>query len=165
MKKYEILLAFLILFITTPILFSRNESTLKAGDIVFISLKTQNNDGFSILTNVSLPPNTIIRFTDSEWNGDYFHYGEGDLIWYSGDKITEAGSTITFTHVNKEPSVSIGKLSGSMAISKEEDAVFAYIGNYRMPTSIISAAANVEEGFGTLIKTNLELGYTAFIFP
>jgi hypothetical protein len=164
-KKFEILFAFFILFITAPILLSRNETSLQAGDLVFVSLKTQNKDGFVIHTNVTLAANTIIRFTDSEWNGDYFHYGEGDLVWNSGENITEAGSIIEFTNVNLEPSASLGKLSGFMAISKEEDAVFAYIGNYRMPTKFISAAANEEEGFGTLIKTDLELGSSAFLLP
>ncbi|MFB1021130.1 MAG: hypothetical protein QMC40_00005, partial [Vicingaceae bacterium] len=62
------------------------------------------------------------------------------------------------------PLVSIGNIYGSMRISKKKDAIFAYIGNDRMPTKILAACANDKLGFGTLINTNLTKGSTAIVF-
>jgi hypothetical protein len=51
-----------------------------------------------------------------------------------------------------------------MRISKKKDAIFAYIGNDRMPMKILAACANDKLGFGTLINTNLTKGTTAIVF-
>jgi hypothetical protein len=53
---------------------------------------------------------------------------------------------------------------GTMRISKKKDAIFAYIGNERMPVKILAACANDKLGFGTLINTNLTNGTTAIVF-
>ncbi len=141
-----------------------NENSLKVGDISFVSMNSSDNDGFSISTSVNLLPRTKIHFTDSEWNGNYFGFDESDILWETGNDTINANSVIKFTNINSLPLVSIGNMYGTMRISKKKDAIFAYIGNERMPVKILAACANDKLGFGTLINTNLTNGTTAIVF-
>lgn len=143
----------------------KKEIALKTGDISFISLKSTNNSGFSIITFVNLPPKTKIHFTDSEWNGNHFGSDENDILWKTGKNAIQAGSIINFTNLDSNPSVTYGVLFGSMKISKKNDAIFAYLGYEKMPIKFLAAVANDELGYGTLINTNLVDGKTAITYP
>lgn len=142
----------------------RNDIKLQTGCISFISLNSTKNDGFEIITNVDIPPKTKVHFTDSEWNGNHFGFDENDITWFTGEKIIKAKSLIRFTNLNSNASVSVGTLKGSMKISKKEDAIFAYLGDKRMPDIFLAAIANIELGYGTLMNTGLIDGETAIIY-
>ncbi|WP_027065370.1 hypothetical protein [Maribacter sp. Hel_I_7] len=141
--------------------FNSTNNLLKTGSISFVSMQSTNNDGFSIRTNVDISPNLKIRFTDSEWNGNHFGFDENDLIWINGNEVIPANTIINFTNLNSKASVSNGRIQGSMGISKQNDAVFAYLGDKRMPTIFLAAITNNEPGYGTLINTGLINGKTA----
>ncbi len=142
------------------------EATLRTGDISFISFKSTNEDGFAIITFVDLPPGTKIRFIDSEWNGNHFGFDENDVLWQTGDKLIEAGSVISFMDLNSEQSsVDHGKILGTMNLSSKKEAIFAYVGDERMPTKFLAACANNSIGYKTLINTDLVEGQTAITYP
>jgi hypothetical protein len=138
-------------------------TNIKPGDIIFSSLKSMRNDGFSIKTLVEIPPNFKIHFTDSEWNGNNFGFDESDITWKNGNEPIPVNSEIYFVNLNSNPKVSKGEIYGSMKISRTNDAIFAYIGQKRMPEKIIAACANNEISFGTLLNTGLIKGNTAKI--
>lgn len=142
----------------------RNDILLQTGCISFISINSTKDDTFEIITNVNIQPKTKIRFTDSEWNGNHFGFDENDITWLTGDRIIKAESVVSFTNLNSNASVSVGTVSGSMRLSEKEDAIFAYLGDKRMPTIFLAAVANNELGYGTLINTGLINGETAIIF-
>lgn len=143
---------------------SKTDILLKSGCISFISMESTKNDGFVIRTNVDISPNSKIRFTDSEWNGNHFGFDENDITWINGDKNIPAGTIINFTNLNSKASVSYGTIKGSMQLSKENEAIFAYLGDKRMPTIFLAAMANNELSYGTLINTGLINGKTAITF-
>lgn len=165
MKKLKVILALTLLTLSLLIIKPKNnQKSLMPGDISFISMQSHNNDGFVIITSVSLPPNTKIHFTDSEWNGNHFGFDESDIIWKTGNDTIQANTIIKFMNLNSNPTVSTGNIYGSMKISEKQDAIFAYTGNARMPIKIIAACANNDLSFGTLINTNLTKGSTAILF-
>ncbi len=166
MKVLKVILILSLLIIILFIDLKRNDIFLQTGCISFISINSTNNDndGFEIIANVNIPPKTKIRFTDSEWNGNHFGFDENDITWLTGNRIIKAQSVISFTNLNSNASVSVGTLSGSMRLSKKEDAIFAYLGDKRMPTIFLAAITNNEQGYGTLINTGLINGKTAIIF-
>lgn len=165
MKELKAISVLILLVISVLIIeIKSNENSLKVGDISFVSMNSSDNDGFSISTSVNLLPRTKIHFTDSEWNGNYFGFDESDILWETGNDTINANSVIKFTNINSLPLVSIGNMYGTMRISKKKDAIFAYIGNERMPVKILGACANDKLGFGTLINTNLTNGTTAIVF-
>lgn len=142
------------------------ETTLRTGDIAFTSFKSTNKDGFSIVTFVNLPPRTKIRFTDSEWNGNRFGLDENEILWVTGDNAIKTGAIVNFNDLNSStPSVTYGRIYGSMNLSSKSEAVFAYIGHKKMPTKFLTACANDKTGYQTLINTNLENGKTAIMYP
>ena len=143
---------------------SKTDTLLRSGCISFISMESTKNDGFVIRTNVDISPNSKIRFTDSEWNGNHFGFDENDITWINGTKIIPAGTVIHFTNLNAKAAVSRGTIMGSMSLSQEKDAIFAYIGDQRMPTKFLAAMANNELGYGTLLNTGLVKGQTAITF-
>ena len=165
MKELKVLFVLALLILSLLALkIKSNERSLKVGSISFKSMKSENSDGFSIITSVNILPRTKIHFTDSEWNGNHFGFDESNILWETGNDTISAKSIIKFINLNAIPSVSIGNVYGSMEISKKKDAVFAYTGDERMPIKILAACANNELGFGTLLNTNLTKGTTARIF-
>lgn len=127
-------------------------------------MKSTSHNGFAIRTYVNIPPKTKIRFTDSEWNGNRFGFDENDIIWKTGAEIIRAGSIVNFTNLDSNASVTDGTVFGSMKLSKKNDAIFAYLGDKRMPIKFLAAIANNELGFGTLMNTGLINGKTAITF-
>lgn len=165
MKNIRFVLALPLLIALLP-LFDGKESRalIEIGDIEFVSLKSSGGDGFTIQTNIDIPVNTHIHFSDSEWNGNHFGADENTLFWNSGTNIIPSGTLISFHNLNSTPKVSKGNLKGQMNISKNNDAVFAFFGSPRLPTQFLAAAANDTSAFGTLLNTKLRLGQTARIF-
>ncbi|WP_299224155.1 hypothetical protein [uncultured Aquimarina sp.] len=165
MKELKIISVFIILIIILSVInLNKTDTLLKSGSISFISMESKKNEGFVIRTNMDISPNSKIRFTDSEWNGNRFGFDENDITWINGDKIIPAGTIINFININYKASVSYGTIRGSMRLSKENDAIFAYIGGKRMPTIFLAAITNNELGYGTLINTGLINGKTAITF-
>ncbi|WP_339709346.1 hypothetical protein [uncultured Kriegella sp.] len=111
-----------------------------------------------------MPPKTQIHFTDSEWNGNRFGFDENDIIWKTGTEIINAGSIINFTNLDSNTIVTNGTVFGAMKLSRKHDAIFAYLGNKRMPIKFLAAIANNKLGFGTLTNTGLVNGKTAITF-
>ncbi len=64
-------------------------------------------------------------------------------------------------NLNSKASVPYGRITGSMRLSKENEAIFAYLGDKRMPIIFLAAIANNELDYGTLINTGLIDGKTA----
>lgn len=164
MREIKVISVFILCTITLHI-FNMNKTNvfLKTGCISFISMDSTKNDGFAIRTNVDISSNSKILFTDSEWNGNRFGFDENDLVWINGDKIIPAGTIVNFTNLNFKPIASHGKIIGSMSLSKENDAIFAYLGEKRMPVLFLAAISNNELAYGTLINTGLIDGKTAII--
>ena len=165
MKELKVISAFSILILMIFVIkINRNDFSLKTGCISFISMKSTKNDGFSVKTNVDIPARTKIHFTDSEWNGNHFGFDENDITWITGEKIIKAGTAINFSNLNSTGYSSVGTITVSMSLSKKNDAIFAYLGNKRMPNIFLAAITNNELGYGTLINTGLIKGKTAITF-
>ncbi len=155
----------LFLVIILAFLLSAGSNTfLRTADISFLSVNATNGDGFSIITFVNISPGTIIRFTDSEWNGNHFGIDENDVSWNTGGGMIKAGSVIKFENVDFAPSASYGTINGKLKISKKSEAIFAYLGSSRMPVKFLAAVANDSSAYGTLANTGLVDGVSALTF-
>lgn len=158
---------FFVLSFTLVILhltFKSPHNNLKAGDIKFIGFNAVLNDSFSVKILADIPSNTTIQFTDSEWNGSKFGLDEGNMIWNSGNEIIKAGTVVHFSNHNEQPKVSVGVVNQALKISKNAEAIFAYIGSERVPKRFLAAMANDGKAYGTLNNTGLKEGVTAITF-
>ncbi|GLR18270.1 choice-of-anchor I family protein [Portibacter lacus] len=146
------------------ILIAPGFSQLQTADIAFTGFNADGDDDIAFVAFSDIPANTTIYFCDSEWNGDSFGDDENDVIWISGDQDILAGTIIQINHLDGEIEVNHGSVSGGTGLSKNGDALFAYIGtDIRQPSTFLSAISNISSGFGDLTGTGLKLGFTAIV--
>jgi hypothetical protein len=131
-------------------------ASLETGDLHFTSMDGKSQDRFELVPMVDLPPYTIIRFTDSEWNGTRFGFDEHEMAWNSGKRTIKAGAKVYFTHLNTIPTVSHGSLKNGLHLSQKSEAIFAYLGTRRQPKRFLAAVATDARAFGTLSNTGLK---------
>ena len=164
MKGFKFLIAPVLLFVVIFTL-EQGTSELKEGSITFVSFDARGNDSFSFVVLVNIKPNTTIYFTDSKWNGNRFSLNGDHMEWHSGDKEIKRGTVIKVSDVKNNGSASIGSVSQTMALNKNGDAIYGYIGSMRMPTKFLSAIATNKIAYGTLANTKLVLGKNFTLFP
>jgi hypothetical protein len=140
------------------------QEALQEGDISFVSYNAIGQDSFAIKINRTIKPNTIINFTDSEWDGTKFSKDETNVIWKTGNTSIVPGTIVSFGKKEGKPYASIGKVNKAIKISKSGDAIFAYIGFKRQPLRFLSAMANHKDSYGTLKNTGLKEGVNAITF-
>lgn len=162
MKKIVLVISLstcLVLFI----LFSTTSKTvLKAGVISFENLDAKK-ESFTIKTHAIIPPQTLILFTDTEWNGNHFGIDENTMTWYSGKDSIPKGKMIHFKYQKKNTIASLGYVNGSLKIAYKKDAIFAYQGTDRMPIHFIAGIAYNLSDYGTLQNTGLLIDHTAIV--
>jgi hypothetical protein len=135
---------------------------LQPGSIAFIGLNADGDDDISFVALDTIPAGTIIYFCDSEWDGTSFGTDENDFTWTAPSSDVPAGSVITINNLDAANTVNIGSVSGGTGISRNGDAVFAFLGTgLRQPTTFLAAITNISTGFGTLSGTGLIRGLTA----
>lgn len=148
-----------------------NAHALEAGDIAFTAFNT-DEDGWAIVALADLPTDTVIYFTENEWNGaalgagGTFNSGEAVYSWELGVEAVSAGTVVRFSGVNRaaDRSASAGTLTatGTANLASGGDGIFAYLGaDGATPSTFMAAISN--DGFvgDQLNGTGLALGSTA----
>ncbi|MUU76951.1 choice-of-anchor I family protein [Winogradskyella endarachnes] len=145
---------------------------LNTGDLAFTAFNADGDDDFALVTFVDIPANSVIYFSDKEWEGSQFNSGEANYEWNTGATIIPAGTVMTFYAISATPNVSHGTIVGSPGgISASAEAIFVYLGtDIDTPTTFITAVANAssayDDGAGTgLTGTGLTEGSTAITYP
>lgn len=151
---------------------------LTAGDLAFTSFNA-DEDGFSLVTFVTLAANTQVYFSDNEWNGSAigaggaFNTGESYSRWTSGAAAVAAGSVIRFSRTDSASllAASVGTLaretvsgSANWGLANSAETVYAYQGSSATaPTGFLAAITNSSFSLadGTLTGTGLAAGTTA----
>ena len=152
-------------------------TTLSAGDIVFVGLNSDGDDGFSFLLLKDIAADTVLYITDSGWNdGSGFYVpdpaiGDGFIKWTAGSALsagtvvyirTSINGVLGDTSLNATPGTALWidadgialmystSTSGSYpSTSYTGDQVFIYQGTYTSPTLIAGIHYNVESGSTT----------------
>ncbi|MCB0211872.1 MAG: lamin tail domain-containing protein, partial [Anaerolineae bacterium] len=143
------------------------QGSLSPGDIAFVGYNADANDDFAIVALTDLDgsgtPIDII-FSDNEWDGSSFNTGEGTLTW-TIDSLIAAGTVISFNNISSSgtATVSVGSLSGSMALGASDEAIFAITGSTASPTAFLAAITNDDfaAAGASLTNTGLTVGTTA----
>ncbi|WP_353777528.1 hypothetical protein [Winogradskyella sp. 3972H.M.0a.05] len=165
MKDFKFIIIPVIILVYFLISSQNSISKIDTGDIVFTSFNFKGADQFSIITLSDIQPNTTIYFSDSEWNGNRFGIDEGCMTWNSGHRVIKSGTKIFFKNISTFPVATIGKVTSTLKLSTDNDALFAYTGNPRLPTTFLAAISNSKKSYGTLINTGLIEGQSAITFP
>ncbi len=163
MKRIPLIFLLLFIVIICVLYIPRSSSYLKPGVIKFINFNSKN-DSFHIIVNRDIPANTIIHFTDSEWNGNHFGIDENDIRWNTQNHIIKKGTSIFFKNLSTTPIVTHGSIKGQLHIAAKNEAIFAYQGPERMPIKILAGIAYAPSNYGVLTNTGLIIDSTAIIY-
>ena len=137
-----------------------------AGDIAFIAFNADGDDDFAIVVLNTLP-DTVIHFSDRDWNGVSFDGGEGTLFWDTGGSVAQ-GTVVVFTDVDSDGNAnfgaSVGSLTdtGSLNLSVSGDAIWAFVTNGVDDTTFVAAITNEDAEFVNIGSTGLTSGTNAF---
>jgi hypothetical protein len=116
-----------------------------AGDIAFTRYAS-DDDGFSILTFVDIPANSVFYFTDNAYTtaSGPLATNESTMTWTTPNTIIPAGTTISFNYVTASMVISPsgnGTLTGNInGLSTSGDQILMFKGtNSTTPTLFITA--------------------------
>jgi hypothetical protein len=168
----------LLLFTGMVLSASLLSAQLTAGNLAFVGYSADSSDGFAMVAILDIPANSIVHFSDNEWNGQPIGSGgafsslsEGELSWNSGISILAAGTVLTFNGLsnisNTDYGVSHGSIIGTINLNAQDEVLYAFSGvDSATPTNFIAAIAT--GGFnmanGTLDNTGLVADSTAVEF-
>lgn len=118
---------------------------IQAGDIAFTRYAS-DDDGFSILTFVDIPANSVFYFTDNAYTTATgpLSSNENTMTWTTPNTTIVAGTTISFTYITSNMVISPagnGTVSGALSgLSTSGDQIILYKGtNSTTPTIFITA--------------------------
>lgn len=135
-------------------------ATLSPGAIAFIGYNADGNDDLAFVALVPIPEETVILFTDNEWNGQpvgsggAFNTGEGFLTWTAPEGGVPAGTVVTLNSVSLiSPSANLGSLSrsGTFNVNADNETIYAYQGSIFGASGFLSVIAthNADSTAGT----------------
>jgi hypothetical protein len=170
----------------TATVIRQSNAVLGPGSIAFTGYNADGDDNLAFVALVDIPVNTVIFFTDEEWNGtDWADFTEGLFAWTASSNIP-AGTIVTidaasniYTTVNPATSnfgvvTGIPDATNNPGVSASDEAIFAFQGTgalnangIEVPTAFLAVIAN-EDAAGALYSldnTGLsEAAGTAIIF-
>ena len=143
--------------------FADSAGILNPGSIAFTSFNS-DADSFSFVVLDEIPPGTVIRFTDEEWNGSAFGTGEDDLTWSNATTMA-AGTVVAVYDCQSSALVSnnIGHVQGLLRLAQSGETIYAYIGPTERSPDAFCAAVSTEQA--DLSGTGLIYGQTAVQLP
>lgn len=150
-----------------------NAALTTAGDIAFTAFNA-DEDGWALATFVDIAANTVVFFTDNEWDGSAFNTGEGYHRWVSGASQINAGAVIRFSKIDSATllAASAGTLtresvasSTNYGMSQTADTLYAFLGaSATSPGTFLAAISSGDFGTaadGKLDNTGLAVGVSA----
>jgi len=169
----------LILVLTSFLMSFSVSGQLYEGDLMFVGFNADGSDGFSVVAMTDIPSNTVIYFSDNEWNGlqpgfggAFNNFSEGIITWNTGPFYLFAGEVITFRGIRNDLSsfytVTRGSMTGTMNLQIANEVLYAYMGTSSLdPQIFLSAITNnwFNGSNGTLQGTNLNEYQNAIAIP
>lgn len=148
------------------------------GDLAFVAYNADSTDGFSIVLMVDFPADSLIYFTDNEWNeqpigsgGAFVNTSEGELTWQVASTGLSAGTIVNFTAISDAHNVGYGcdggSISGTINLNVVDEVLYAFSGSSNtLPSSFMAAIASDDfsTSKGSLVNTGLIKDSTAIAF-
>ncbi len=145
---------------------------LNVGDLAFVGFNADGSDDWAMVTFVPIAPNTVVYFTDNEWDGTAWNTGESSFTWNSGSTVIPAGAIIQFDSISVVATLSAnygtitGTAGSNFGLAAGGDALFCYQGtDINTPTRFIAAITNgvASANWTSLTNTGLAEGTTAIV--
>ena len=123
--------------------------TLAAGAIAFTGFNADGNDDLAFAALAPIPQNSVIFFTDEEWNGtNWASYTECSYVWVASSNIS-AGTIVTLSQLdgvfagtatsNLGTLIGFGDANNNAGMGSTDESIFAFQG-----TGAVAAAVAVD---------------------
>jgi uncharacterized repeat protein (TIGR01451 family) len=149
----------------------RSVQTLPVGSISFVGFNADGDDDLAFVALTDLTPNTVIHFSDNEWNGQaigasgaFVDFLESEFIWRAPATGLPAGTVILLNNIgdNSTRSASQGSVivtdNPSPGIGKNAETIFAFMGSTRKPNGFLAAITT--DPAAQMANTGLTVGST-----
>jgi len=136
MKAKYFVLSFLSIIIFSH--YANSQTTLSAGDLAIIGIRTDNPDDFSFVLLVDIVSSTEINFTDKGWitSSNSFRSGEG-MVTFTASTAYSAGDVLSLSGNSSEFSYTT-----NIKLGVGGDQIIAFQGTLASPTLISAAQTN-----------------------
>ncbi len=139
----------------------QSNAVLAPGSIAFTGFNADGDDNLAFAALVDIPVNTVIFFTDDEWNGtDWADANESAFAWVASSNIP-AGTIVAMDLLNNTHStvlpatsnfgtiIAIPDATNNPGVSASDEIIFAFQGTgalnangNEIPTAFLAAIAN-----------------------
>lgn len=149
----------------------RSAPPLAIGSIAFIGFNADGDDDLAFVALTDIPENSVIHFSDNEWNGSNLGAGgaftdflESEFAWIPPGGGIQAGNVVVINSLGIKTSAtsSLGSLvftDGNPAISTIADTIYAFMGGTHESVSFLTAISS--DPAVVLAGTGLNVGSTA----
>ncbi len=148
----------------------RSAPALSAGSIAFTGFNADSTDDLAFAALTAIPENSVIFFSDNEWNGQaigaggaFNDFGESELVWIAPPGGVTAGSIVVINSVSGTTTTNIGTVGFSNAANRgystTAEAVYAYQGSTHTP-EVFHAQVSTDAA-ASIANTGLTVGTTA----
>ncbi len=152
---------------TNTIYAIRSAASLPTGTIAFVGFNADGNDDVAFVALTNIPINTVIHFTDRNWNGSAIGAGgaftnsESEWVWIAPAGGLAAGTVVTFTNVGSgtiTPSSGTAEFvdTANRGLSTTAETMYAFQGPTRVPT-VFLAGITTDSG-APFLNTGLSSG-------
>jgi hypothetical protein len=145
-----------------------------AGDLMFTGFNADGTDDVAFVLLNSYDANTVIFFSDNEWNGTAWNDNNETYFQWSSTVSLASGTVITLTSVGSGTltastgSAVFNEITGR-GLGASNEGLYAYVGSSHDTTAPTFLSAFANSGFtsvatGLLTGTGLTDGSTAAVF-
>ena len=127
----------------------RSAPNLAPGAIAFIGWNADGEDDLAFVALTDIPENTVIHFSDNEWNGlpvgsggAFADFLESEFAWMPPPGGLPGGSVVTINSLSVTTVVNTGTLystdNPARGLSTTSDTVYAFMGASRSPAVFLA---------------------------
>ena len=148
----------------------RSAAPLATGSIAITAYNADGSDDIAFVALAAIPANSVIHFTDNEWNGSaigaggaFNDFGESEFIWVAPAGGIAAGSVVTLNTISATITTNTGTAAISdgtnTGLSTTADAVYAFQGSTHVADVFLAQIST--DAASSIVNTGLTLGTTA----
>ena len=128
----------------------QSSAVLAAGSIAFTGFNADGNDNLAFAALTAIPQNTVIFFTDEEWNGtNWASYTECCYLWVATSNVA-AGTIVTLDDLsnvfagtassNLGTLIGVGDANNNAGMGASDESIFAFQGTGALAGTVATDA-------------------------
>lgn len=150
----------------------RSAAPLTTGAIAFTGFDADGSDDLAFVALVNIPANSVIYFSDNEWNGSaigsggaFNDFNESEMVWIAPVGGVAAGTIVTLNNISATTTTNVGAVnfsdSANRGYSAAAEAVYAFQGATHVPSVFLAGLS--ADTTASFVNTGLTAGTTEVV--